>query len=476
MGALRKSAVMAAVVGFSLMPKSASAQCTGEYFVITSSNSSTYGGVGGVPLTTCSYSQYDRYACDGTSGPISQQPAVCCVPTSVPCTFVPPNTCSAGCTCNPSFPLSPMCAGSGPLTPPTSNACAGNPFTTSGGNSHIEEVDVQIPGALGGLTFKRTFSSTVDDWMDNAPFEGTPTPFGASSLNPTALVTTHAPQWTHSALALVVAPPSAAIWSVRDRGGQILNFQSCTSAPCWALPTASNKSIPQRLQRTVTGFVLWQASGEQLVFDAAYFPLSTGTADRYFLSQVLSPAGKPALTLTYQAPASLTCPLGATGTLGVPYLYELSSPEATLRFTYLSRTHPTNGVDECVLKSAVLVNPAGGTSSTVFDYTYSSTAGGLLTQAVIGSPAVRTQTYDYSSGNFSRAKAGTTVTTHVVTAGKVSSDIWIGGNFGSVSWGYGSCAAGSDCCGALPIEASVADSAARKGDGSGPPPAFPPST
>jgi RHS repeat-associated protein len=159
----------------------------------------------------------------------------------------------------------------------------------------------------------------------------------------------------------------------------------------------------------------------------------------------------------------------------VPYLYELSSPEAKLRFSYLSRTRPGGVATECVIQSAVLVKPDGTLSAQVFNYAYSSLTAGLLSTVTIGSPAVRVLTYDYTTPNFTRSQAGTVLTNHLTASGKVSSDVWLSansgarGNLSGVAWGTGTCDAGSDfCCGEpSPTQTIATDSAARAGDGTG---------
>lgn len=321
--------------------------------------------------------------------------------------------------------------------------------------------DVHVGGTIGGLQFRRIYSSRSSDWKDDAPFDNTPTPFGAGFDDDWA------PQWWHSALALVTT--SDTVWSVRERGGKLLRFMPCSGTPCWTSSAVGNTSIPERLQRTSTGFTLWAANGEQLLFEDAFSrPGDAGmlvdggvSIDRFFLSQVRTVSGKTAVELAYQAPSGLTCPAGGSGTgSGVPYLYELRSPEAILRFTYSTLTRLDGGAPECVIRSVDLVPPSGS-SATVAAYEYLADAGGLLSTATL---AGRIETYGYDTTSFTASQEGVVLTTHTFSSGRVTGDVWSQGDW-SVSWDAGSCQSGLSCCGQVPVMSIVQDNTAQQGDG-----------
>jgi hypothetical protein len=261
----------------SVIPATASAQCTGQYYVVTATLPDYPPG--------CTTTTYDAYSCDNVVGP--SPGGVACCPGF--CNPVPANTCTPACPCDPLHPQSPACDPVPPVHPPTEDACLGNPFTTSNGDSHIEAVDVSIPGALGGLQFKRTYSSSPNDWLDGLPFLETPSPFGASAAD------LRAPLWSHSALALVTIWPSnpgaPETWSVRDRNGQYLGFVPCTGAlPCWRQSKHPSKTpknddwicaVGKERGATCLQFSVlstWRISRLQVLLDAGEEPGGTHSA------------------------------------------------------------------------------------------------------------------------------------------------------------------------------------------------------
>lgn len=363
----------------------------------------------------------------------------------------------------------------------------GDPISGSSGASSASSLDVKIPGTLGGIEFKRHWSSSALEWKNDSPLHVAPKPFGGYGAGSSG-TQQDLPEWTHNALAVVgiMNVSGATRWSVRKPGGMLRVYAPCAGTPCWASPLTGNFATQDRLKRTPAGFELWQPNGERLVFEAryvsAYGLLMDGGAvptlneDRYFLSRLVNRGGVTTLTATYQRPAGLTCPQegadAGTGA-GVPYLYQLTSPEAAVRFGYvaLSSFAPDGGsvTDagvQCVIRSVYAVNMAdAGIASTLATYTYVNDGVERPGRIISATLADRTETYAYSP-NFTKAVGGTTLSTHGYSSGKVTSDVTLSESL-SVSWGTGSCATGSNCCSETPVAATVTNASARSGVGDG---------
>jgi len=113
-----------------------------------------------------------------------------------------------------------------------------------------------------------------------------------------------------------------------------------------------------------------------LNFSPCHYPDAHGgpgyIQGKYFLSSVITPSGATALALSYQSPAGLSCQQGLTGTSsGVPYLYELTSPEAQVRFQYAALSQADGG-GQCVIRKVGIAASDGGIeAASAATYTYS---------------------------------------------------------------------------------------------------------
>lgn len=381
----------------------------------------------------------------------------------------PAHTCGSACGVHSCFEDAGIFLDMCPLGPPDPCECeVGDPVALFSGLSSHRTVDLHVSGSLGGIRFQRSWTSSTSSWTDDSPFRSTPAPFG--SVGPSFV----APEWSHDALALVIV--EAKQWLVRDRRGAIKRFKTCSGLPCWAEPMIQNRSVPDRLQRTATGFVLWESSGERLVFDDRYvgyeeLGLDGGpgyTHQRFFLTRVLGPSGAAALEVTYQQPSGLSCPAGLQiPSSGVPYLYELSSPEAKLRFIY-SRLEQPDGGPQCVIRAVGPPAADGGVDlsrAAVYAYVNDGLAErpGRIASATLGSPQVGGEAYSYEP--FIRVSSGAELSRHTYSSGKVVSDVSVGEWLQVSHEGQVSCPTGSACCGELPKQVTVSSHAAQRGDG-----------
>ncbi len=421
----------------------------------------------------------------GTGG--SQQLSTCCPSGQSVCVNFHPQTpfpvydcfdagyskCAWACGVLDVLPIDAgdPCDGGSPIPyDPPGGACTefGDPIAMQNGASRFTVSDVRIPGSLGGIDFSRTFDDSAmrnagGAWLDDAPLAATPMPFGRSSYN------SQVPDWWHNFLAVVVDHEH--VWSVRDQGGFLHRFSPCATAPCFGRSIDTNAGTPTSLERTTTGFILWRGDGERLVFDAAYVqPGSPGTK-KHFLTSILNMNGATKLALTYQAPAGLTCFQGATGTSsGVPYLHEVASPEARIRFTYSALTPSNSGQAQCVIRAIELVNLVdAGVHSTLATYTYQDDGTAERPGMIAAAAALSNETYTFDGGSVIRSVGTFAVSNHTVaTSGgnyrKVIFDESVGERL-SVSYGTGTCASGSDCCGEMPRSATVSSHSAQRGDG-----------
>jgi len=348
----------------------------------------------------------------------------------------------------------------------------GDPVNAFNGGSSVRVRDVKVNGALGGLAFNRIYDSTFAAWSDDSPLHNIPKPFGGSASE------SDLPEWTHDALGVVTQSGEGTLWSVRKPGGLLRRYRACAGTPCWASPAKGNPSVPDRLQRTSTGFVLWERSGDRLVFDAPYVQpgvygtlidggaLGSAADTRYFISSIVNSSGVTARTFSYQLPTGLSCfQAGAdAGTgAGVPYLYELASPESALRFDYVSLTPDAGGPSQCVIRNVYAVNLVdAGILATLATYGYASDGvaerPGRIASATLPD---RTETYSYGS-SFSTAIGGTPLSTHAYTDGKVSTDTSYRESL-SLEWSLALCPSGAQCCGEYPTSATTTDSAAQIG-------------
>ncbi|WP_187323548.1 RHS repeat-associated core domain-containing protein [Stigmatella aurantiaca] len=339
---------------------------------------------------------------------------------------------------------------------------AGDPVNTAQGNSLERVVDVSIPGTVAPLQFIRNYSSNPLEWLHDGPLAGAPKPFGSSPAQADSV------EWWHNHLSVVVMKGGR--WSVRDREGRLLRFEACAGTACQASPGYGNKSIPERLSRTASGFILVTATGEQLLFEAPFAP-GSGGVDRYFLSRILSPSGGTVETLHYAPPGDSRCPVGAAGGgSGVPYLAEIVSPDSHLLLSYRA-LEKAGGQVECVLGGVSLRVPQeSGTSSVpVVTYAYATQGGedrpGRLASAAW---ADRSETYEYLAGAYQQSSSRGRIVRHEYGVnGQVSL-----AQGGGEAWHFEpevlvtACQPGSNCCGALPSKRTATNTQSGRGDGS----------
>lgn len=432
------------------------AQCTGTYTV----PSCMPGGACDTPMCLacggptafaqssyrCSDGSYIGSAAICICGPANGCSVECgvCPPTFTFCggTCCPPDQRCNGTTCVYNERGGPnMCRG-------PSSPSRGEPYNVDNGSSEHTSVDIDLGVAPA---FTRHFVSQPFAWTGGSPLLGTPTPFGTSPTTASGL------EWWHNFYAFVFPADGGTVFEVRSLSGQRLRFASC-SAPCNAVPTDDSKSNPQRLKRIASGtFELIEGDGSRQVYTAKYV---TGAVTRYFLAEVWNASGAKVATLNYAMPSGLSCPQGSAGTdTGVPYLYSIATPTATVYLYYAS----LNGV--CVLSSVM----RGAT--TLASYSYTNNLPGRIAQATL--PEARTETYTYSASNLVTTVSTVQKFSHTYSSSMVTGDVWTGGNLSvSYSTTAGSCPVGSNCCGALPRVRTETDNAAGVGDGGNGNPGF----
>ena len=298
----------------------------------------------------------------------------------------------------------------------------GDPVLVNSASSYEVLRDFSIPGSLGGLSFTRIFASRGDEWVDDSPLLGVPKPFGSGPSSADAGYASA--EWWHGYLALVAIQTTAfGSWSVRDVGGRLLRFMPCSGLPCWAKPVSSNTSVRDRLEQLSSGgFALWHADGSRNVFEGVHVN-SGSAAKRYFLTAMYTPSGAQAVSVTYQMPSGLNCAEGDAGTTaGVPYIYEVTSPEAKLRLTYKSLSR-ADSVNECVIEKVKLVSVGAdaGTSTSdlaTFDYVVDTQErpGRIATATFIN----RVEGYSYSSTEFAASLSGVAMVRHTLSSGLVT--------------------------------------------------------
>ncbi|MFT3714005.1 MAG: RHS repeat-associated core domain-containing protein [Archangium sp.] len=309
--------------------------------------------------------------------------------------------------------------------------------------------------------FVRQFNSQPTAWANGLPLAGVPTPFGSSPDNSNSL------EWWHSYLSFVHV--RSQFYEVRTADGSMVRFAICASAPCWAAPVAVNASVAQRLRRTSTGFELTAADGQKWVFTAKF--VST-TGDRYFPTEIWSSRGAQVAAITYAAPSGLTCTTGGSGsTSGTPYVATIATTESQLAFNYSSLTKADGGT-ECVISSVSRALATGAATVATFGYSVdggTNRPGRLYWTSFLGG----VDSYSYPDGGFSVSSSGVQKSDHLYTSARVTSDAFTGGNL-SISYSStpGSCASGSNCCGATPRVRTVSDLVAGIGNGSTSDPGF----
>ncbi|WP_410477871.1 RHS repeat-associated core domain-containing protein [Myxococcus sp. MxC21-1] len=338
----------------------------------------------------------------------------------------------------------------------------GDPVYLLEGSSFVPVTDVEIPGALGSLMFRRFYTSSPEMWRTEAPLVGVPKPFGAS------LASADSVEWWHEYLSLVRVNDNDDVWSVWHPGGGVSHFVACSGVPCTAAPHWSNSSIPERLQRTTQGFILKHNSGETYHFEAPFVSAGATQAERYFLTAVKTATGGTRLSLSYAPPSvSASCPAGAAGTgFGVPYLASVESAGTVLTFGY-SDLSPVGGGLECVIDRVDLLAPGQPAVSAV-QYSYASDGVAERPGRIAAAQwASRSESYDYTSGQLVQLSSdGRSVVHTQGVDGRVISSVTTGEQLaiaGYDSWGR--CQPGSNCCGAVPMRRTVTTESAGRGDG-----------
>jgi RHS repeat-associated protein len=355
------------------------------------------------------------------------------------------------------------------------------------------EIDLNIDGTVGGLSFVRKYISSDETWKylsmlsnENAPF--LPSPFGASTTNRNSL------RWWHGLYSFVRPRgfvPGVSTWAVRDTEGAILEYTACNpgSTGCFATPRPTTRWSTSQLYwtgGTSGAFILIQPGVGRFVYASTWQPPQFSVPGRYFLTrvedEVLSGSGSPRirLTLQYAAPPFADCPgLSTTGN-GVPYLSTVTTADgARLKLYYKSvRSYHFAGSPkeprgrECVLDRIGLINDpnSGSAAETVVAwYDYMQVSGEEFAGALKSVTYPETGdvvTYSVNGGtSWSVLANDQQVGAHSYTAeGKVSSMTLSSGGAMSMGTSTGTCplaqsTGSTDCTPAATQSASAGDSA-----------------
>lgn len=356
------------------------------------------------------------------------------------------------------------------------NAVAGDPVDMAGGTSVLWANDFGASQDNVSVGFARSFVSGagVQTVQPGVPLHGggisqtpaaytlAPKPFGASPSNPRVAL------WTHKLWSYV--KQESGRYFVKRGNGAELSFTPCASAPCWAGKAAS-ESVPDRLQRTSSGFTLVTASGERHVYTSPWSESgATVTPSHYFLTRIESNEGKVLAALSYALPQGLTCAAGTVaGHAGVPYLSQVTLPNGEgLRFEY-EQLGPTGGT-QCVVRR--LYRRVTLASSQLDErlqatYSYVQQAGveqpGLLSR--VDSATGESETYDYPAGSLVSSRSDVLVTRHTYSsAGQVTAADEADVKLLVAKPDVYTCSSGDGCCGGSTFSRRrVTDSSALTG-------------
>ena len=323
----------------------------------------------------------------------------------------------------------------------------GDPVDLDRGSSFSTIKDVSIGR---GLDLVRYFNSNPEAWTVDSAVLGMPAPFGLSPSNSSSL------EWWHGYFSFVTV--SGGTHSVRGRDGRLLRFDSCVAG---CVPTLGNASIEERLEKTGAAFALTESDGTVLLYEAVFLD---GNYSRYLLSEIRGPSGSLDAQVSYGDPGQ-GCPLGAPGTTpGAPYIDRIVTPEATLSFTYAA--FPSSNGTECVIRSVRRFVNSGYSALVTYEYERDANGNelpGRIAKATWASG--REETYSYTSGAFATALNTFTTSLHQYSSGRVTTDTSLGSELQISYSTTGQCRPGSDCCGRLPRERTVAEQVAGLGTG-----------
>nr|WP_253899608.1 RHS repeat-associated core domain-containing protein [Corallococcus carmarthensis] len=366
------------------------------------------------------------------------------------------STCSESCTTPPPDCSDGKCACgvNGEVLP-----SIGDPVNALTGESILVETDLELTSSVAPVKLTRHYTSSTKTWAQEDMARLVPKPFGANATNTNSL------NWWHEYYSFIRLGSSS--WVVVKGTGAVTRFTPCTGANCMATPSGGSANKRERLQSISSGYVLTEAGGRKLYFEAKHVQAG-GTRVRYFLSRIVSPSGVMEATLGYAAPSGLSCPMGNTGTdSGVPYLNYVTSVSTSLHFQYANLTSAT-GASECVLRSVT----RWGESTPAVTYSYSLDSGGVERPGQLAQVALsgRTVRYNYSSASFTSSVYTTIgnllITKHdYSTTGAVSASTTVGEQLTLGTLTASTCVAGSNCCGVQPQKRTVYDAAAGRGDG-----------
>ena len=296
-----------------------------------------------------------------------------------------------------------------------------------------------------------------------------PRPFGASPSDPASLRTWHS---FYSMVVLSGASPQC-VQYVRTSDGQMLdigqNLCTNTAAGTWSQNGPTSRAARERLQWTGSGFVLIQADGSRLLYNARY---NAASGSFYFLTDIYSKDGSPAARLSYAQPAVDGCPAGTDGsTPGAPYLSTAADAAgAALSFHYKALQRAT-GETECVIASVTAKDKASGAETALATYSYAVDSGGTERPGLVAQVVMPDQTlaYGYSDTDFVKSVGGTAEVHHQYdsSAHAIAS---FGENenltFTPPPLPAGTCLSDSQCC-SNAVVSRLTDLNALSGDGTG---------
>lgn len=362
----------------------------------------------------------------------------------------------------------------------------GDPVNIADGNTYLRKKDVSLNTSLGELALYRSYNSFADVWSEGT-FNDMPRPFGMYNG------TSDAMRWWHSLYAAVLVN-SATVWYVRDLDGRLSRFDGCagssmplSTTPCWATNSSDNIAIRDRLYWTGSSFIFYRDNGERLLFGARFVRPGDGSLYpdvrmRYFLTEIQTLKGQTKAAIAYAQPAlTPACPAGDStySTSGAPYISTVTTVDgARLTFNY-KRLDNIYNTGECVLDNVTVLDRAldAGTAEQVavtYTYTTSSsveTPGLLATVSFPDRPNAGTESYTYSSTQFTQSNGGTAIVeqtynndTSVATASSQNENLGITWMTTSGLPDGGLCEPGSACQN-RPYMRYVTDSALGRGDG-----------
>ena len=313
----------------------------------------------------------------------------------------------------------------------------GDPVDVFHGRTFESLKDLSLESSVEPVPFIRYYTSEQTAWDDAnyADLDQLPGPFGKHYNDPNSI------HWWHNFYSFVTplfdyngTPYNQ--WGVRVQGGALVTFEQCSPAPCWAYPTALNKTTRDSLlyfgESANPVFMLIQGDGHRFLYGGRHVTVSSfraPTLTRYFLTEIRTGAGQKVASISYASPSGVACPAGDDGSdAGVPYVSHVTTADGNyLAFSY----KVLKGKTDCAIDFI-----ASSDGMTQAQYTYQTdpeypdpgnlevgllatvTRQNNVTGAVFTESYLTTLTDDLSRGHFIiSGPGGTETTNHAYTGG-----------------------------------------------------------